>query len=57
MRSSYAVLLPLVFAAAALTAQESAPTDAFRWRTNLAAARAEAAETGKPLFLVFRCEA
>ena len=33
-------------------------TDAtkFGWRTDYAAARAEAKRTGKPIFLVFRCE-
>jgi hypothetical protein len=28
----------------------------FGWRTDYAAARAEAKRTGKPIFLVFRCE-
>lgn len=56
MRSSYAVL-PLALVAAVLNAQESAPVEGFRWRTDLPAARAEAAAAQKPLFLVFRCEA
>lgn len=38
----------------ALARGQDAPTIA--WRTDLVAARAEARETGKPLFLVFRCE-
>ena len=28
----------------------------YGWHTDLAAALAEAARTGKPIFLVFRCE-
>ena len=28
----------------------------YGWHTDLAAAKAEAKRTGKPLFLVFRCE-
>ena len=50
-------LSALLFAA---NATEGAPAkfDAAKlgWHTDYAAARAEARRTGKPIFLVFRCE-
>jgi hypothetical protein len=57
MRRSIVTLLALVpcaLLALAFARGQDAPTIA--WRTDLVAARAEARETGKPLFLVFRCE-
>ena len=52
MRS--AVFVTLLLAAPAV-AQRGAPKAA-GWHTDYAAARAEARRTGKPLFVVFRCE-
>ena len=52
MRS--AVLVALLVATPAL-AQRKAP-QAAGWHTDYAAARAEARRSGKPLFVVFRCE-
>jgi hypothetical protein len=40
----------------ALLALAGAPRDGLEWRDDLAAATEEAARTGKPLFVVFRCE-
>lgn len=34
----------------------SAPSREVEWLTDYAAARAEAARTGKPIFAVFRCQ-
>jgi hypothetical protein len=41
-----------------LLAQSPAPAQARKsgWHTSYAAAKAEARKTGKPIFLVFRCE-
>ncbi|HYC78986.1 MAG TPA: hypothetical protein VEI02_15270 [Planctomycetota bacterium] len=47
--------LAVVALASVVVAQESAP--AFRWRRALPEARAEAARDGRPLCVVFRCEA
>jgi len=52
MRS--AVLVSLLIAAPVF-AQKGSPK-ATGWYTNYAAARAEAKRTGKPMFVVFRCE-
>jgi hypothetical protein len=49
-----AVFVTLVLAAPVL-AQRGNPKAA-GWHTEYAAARAEAKRTGKPLFVVFRCE-
>lgn len=54
MRRSTLLLGGLACAALALAHGQDAP--AIAWRTDLDAARAEAREAGKPLFLVFRCE-
>lgn len=45
-------------APAVAVANAAAPQPAARygWHTDYAAARAEAKKTGKPIFLVFRCE-
>jgi hypothetical protein len=44
-------------AAGFITAAPQKPNPAkFGWHTDYASARAEAARTGKPIFLVFRCE-
>ena len=45
----------LALAAASASAQPPRP-DKFGWYSDYAAARAEARRTGKPIFLVFRCE-
>jgi hypothetical protein len=48
-------LLPLV--AGEASAQKNRPEPAkFGWHTDYDAARAEAKRTGRPIFLVFRCE-
>jgi hypothetical protein len=44
----------LLLALAAAPARSEPET--FRWRDDLAAARKEAARTGKPLLVAFRCE-
>jgi hypothetical protein len=49
-----AVLVSLLVAAPVF-AQRGYP-NATGWHTDYAAARAEARRTGKPLFVVFRCE-
>ena len=54
LRMRSAVLIVLVLASPAF-AQRKAPS-ATGWHTDYAAARAEAKRTGKPLFVVFRCE-
>jgi hypothetical protein len=46
----------LLLAAAGAPAQTDKPAAAYGWRTDYAAARAEARRTGKPLLVVFRCE-
>ncbi len=46
--------LPLLLFLPGAHAQE--PTDSIAWRTDFAAARAEAAQQRTPLFVVFRCE-
>ena len=38
------------------SAQPRGPAGAFGWHTDYAAGKAEAKRTGKPIFLVFRCE-
>ena len=49
-------LLVLLATAAPVAAQDRGPPRAFGWQSDYAAARAEAKRTGKPIFLVFRCE-
>jgi hypothetical protein len=49
--SGVAVGLIVSLLAAEARGQAKAPS----WRTDYAAARAEARRTGKPLFVVFRC--
>ena len=56
-RSLAALALLMVPAAAAHAQGRKKPDPAqFGWHTDLAAAKAEANRTGKPIFLVFRCE-
>jgi hypothetical protein len=50
----YVAFVALIVAAPAF-AQRKAPA-ATGWHTDYAAARAEAKRSGKPLFVVFRCE-
>ena len=52
MRS--AVLVSLLIAAPAFAQKSN--SKATGWHTDYAAARAEAKRSGKPLFVVFRCE-
>jgi hypothetical protein len=55
-----AMLMFLCGAALALTAVDRAPGQVypaqFGWQTNLEQAKALARKTGKPLFVVFRCQ-
>jgi hypothetical protein len=46
----------LLLTAASASAQPGRGADKFGWYADYAAARAEARRTGKPMFLVFRCE-
>jgi hypothetical protein len=56
MNRSLAALVLLLLPAAAL-AQGKRPDPAqYGWHTDYDKARAEARRTGKPIFLVFRCE-
>lgn len=56
-RSTLPLLAVIPCALLALARGQDAPAPTtIEWRTDLGAARAEARETGKPLFLVFRCE-
>lgn len=48
--------LALVALAGAAPPTGTASARARGWRTDYAAARAEARKAGKPLFVVFRCE-
>ena len=48
------LLLALAAAAVSQPAQEAAAT--VTWRTDYELARREAKQTGRPLFVVFRCE-
>ena len=48
--------LPLLALPLSLLRAGGEDPPAIAWRTDLNAARAEARERGKPLFLVFRCE-
>ena len=54
IRSCSAALVLLL--AATASAQQRGPAGAFGWHTDYAAGKAEAKRTGKPIFLVFRCE-
>lgn len=54
MRTHAVAVLP--FLLAALPDPLSAQGDGISWRTDLAAARALAAERHAPLFVAFRCE-
>ena len=47
------LILPLAAVAPAQTGKAAAK---FGWHTDYDAAKAEARRTGKPIFLVFRCE-
>ena len=49
-------LLTLLAVAVAAPAQDRGPARTFGWHSDYSAARAEAKRTGKPMFLVFRCE-
>lgn len=46
-------LMAAALLACAVSGEEGA---VFPWKTDLAAARAEASKTGQPLLIVFRCE-
>jgi hypothetical protein len=46
----------LLLATAAAPAQTGKAAAKFGWHTDYDAAKAEARRTGKPIFLVFRCE-
>ena len=49
--------LPLLFLALAAAMSQPAPdATTINWRTDYEQARREAKQTGKPLFVVFRCE-
>ncbi len=50
--------LPLFFLALAVAASQppSPETVTVNWRTDYETARREARQSGKPLFVVFRCE-
>jgi len=50
------VLLVLLVLAGTVNARPPLDAAKFGWHTDYAAAKAEAKRTGKPLFLVFRCE-
>jgi hypothetical protein len=53
------LVLALLCAAAAPAAAQQKPSQfmaRYGWRSSLAEARAEASRSGKPIFLVFRCE-
>ncbi len=50
------LLCGLVLAAAPFTSSTEKPAAKTIWLTDLAAGRSLARETGKPLFVVFRCE-
>lgn len=52
------VVLPLAAAVSvlALAASRAEDPTGIDWRRDLAAAREEARASGKPLFMVFRCE-
>jgi hypothetical protein len=58
MTRSLAALALVLVPAADAGAQPRKKVDPaqFGWHTDYAAARAEAKRTGKPIFLVFRCE-
>ena len=58
MRTSFVIALALAAAGPAV-AQQQRPSQfmaKYGWYANLDQARAEAKRTGKPIFLVFRCE-
>lgn len=48
--------LALLLPPSAAPAQTGKAAGKFGWHTDYDAARAEARRTGKPIFLVFRCE-
>lgn len=57
MRTALLIALTLVTAAPAAAQQRPSQFMArYGWHGDLAKARAEAGRTGKPIFLVFRCE-
>jgi hypothetical protein len=49
-------LIVLILSGAAAPAQTGQAAAKHGWHTDYDAARAEARRTGKPIFLVFRCE-
>lgn len=51
-----AATVSVLFVLAALPAQDAPAPPPIPWRTDFRAARAEASEQHKPLFVVFRCE-
>jgi len=55
-RALVGVALLLAGAADARAQARKLDPTKFGWHTDYAAARAEARRTGKPIFLVFRCE-
>ena len=56
MKRVLAGLALLLVPASAAAAPPKIEPAKFGWHTELAAATAEAKRTGKPIFLVFRCE-
>ena len=50
------VALVMLGAADARAQKKKVDPAQFGWHTDFAAAKAEAKRTGKPIFLVFRCE-
>ena len=49
------VLLPVLWCSAVSICAQDAQPELLNWHTELAAAKTEAAATGKPIFLEFRC--
>ena len=57
MNPTFATLVLLLLPApVALAQNRRTDADKFGWYTDYGKARAEARRTGKPIFLVFRCE-
>ncbi len=58
-RLPYVLFAPLALLAASPTLAQTKATKAmkeFGWHTNLDGAKTTARQTGKPIFLVFRCD-
>jgi len=51
-----ALALAVALATLTTTRAEEEPAGEIVWRTDLAAATAEAAKSGRPMLVVFRCE-